>query len=292
MSGLSGCGGPLKNNVGITATHCQWSEAARSRFALFHSVMIKREVFDKIGMLDEAFLVGAGEDTDFCIRAEIAGYKVVDVDGIFKVDHGAGLAIGTFPIYHPGGTTVKKTENWNEVFNGNGRLLEEKWQNRPMKLNLGCGKRRLDGYVNIDLYEPSADMKVDIHNLSMFKTNSVTEIFASHVIEHISPYFIQGVLIEWHRILMPGAKLILELPDILECCKQFVTASKAERYGLLTTIYGAIENVKVPHLYGWEIENLTDYLHATGFKDVIKLPPQIGEGQAKTTAMRVEAVKK
>ncbi|OGE91077.1 MAG: hypothetical protein A3A83_01020 [Candidatus Doudnabacteria bacterium RIFCSPLOWO2_01_FULL_48_57] len=39
-------------------------------------LMIRREVVDKIGLLDEAFFM-YGEDLDWCFRAKQAGYKVV-----------------------------------------------------------------------------------------------------------------------------------------------------------------------------------------------------------------------
>lgn len=40
-------------------------------------VLIKREVLEKIGGLDEAFGRGNYEDTDYCLRAFLAGYKAV-----------------------------------------------------------------------------------------------------------------------------------------------------------------------------------------------------------------------
>lgn len=43
--------------------------------------MIKKEVVDKIGILDENFVQYFGEDTDLCLRAKKAGYKVVYVPG-------------------------------------------------------------------------------------------------------------------------------------------------------------------------------------------------------------------
>lgn len=41
----------------------------------FFCTLIKREVFDKIGGLDERFSPGNYEDDDFCMRAQVAGYK-------------------------------------------------------------------------------------------------------------------------------------------------------------------------------------------------------------------------
>ena len=48
-------------------------------FMVFHSVMIKRQMFYEIGLLDESFSPGAGEDTDFFIKLQDAGYKMVQV---------------------------------------------------------------------------------------------------------------------------------------------------------------------------------------------------------------------
>lgn len=59
-----------------------------------------------------------------------------------------------------------------------------------MKLNLGCGKDKKEGYVNID---SSDEVKPDkIWNLEKtpfpFRENSVEEIIAEHVLEHIKNF--------------------------------------------------------------------------------------------------------
>ena len=58
---------------------------------VFFCVAIKKEVFEKIGFLDEAFSPGNCEDDDFCLRAISAGFKL-------------GVAQDTF-IYHVGSAT-------------------------------------------------------------------------------------------------------------------------------------------------------------------------------------------
>ena len=60
---------------------------------VFFCVAIKREVIDKIGLLDEQFSPGNFEDDDFCLRAIEAGFKL-------------GIAQDTF-IYHAGSATHK-----------------------------------------------------------------------------------------------------------------------------------------------------------------------------------------
>ncbi len=74
-----------------------------------------------------------------------------------------------------------------------------------VKLNLGCGKRKKDGYINIDscsYCEP--DMVVDLDNgLPQFDDNSVDEIHIEHVLEHVND--LQFVLEEMYRVSMHGA---------------------------------------------------------------------------------------
>jgi len=60
---------------------------------VFFCVAIKREVIDKIGLLDEQFSPGNFEDDDFCLRAIEAGFKLGVAEDIF--------------IYHAGSATHK-----------------------------------------------------------------------------------------------------------------------------------------------------------------------------------------
>lgn len=55
----------------------------------FLCTLIKREVIDKIGGLDERFSPGNFEDDDFCLRAQLAGYKTVIVKDVFIHHYGS-----------------------------------------------------------------------------------------------------------------------------------------------------------------------------------------------------------
>ena len=63
---------------------------------------------------------------------------------------------------------------------------------------------------------------MDVTNLQ-FPDNSVDEIWACHLIEHISPHVIKEVLVSWLDILKPNGKLIMEMPNLEEICKKFVS---------------------------------------------------------------------
>ena len=113
------------NRLGLTGTHK--SHSVGYDFLLFHSVMIKREVFSDIGFLDESFQVGAGEDTDFCIRAQKAGWDILGVGEQYGYDAGQDVMSCNFPIYHPGGTTVKQVPGFKEAYKANGELLRKRY---------------------------------------------------------------------------------------------------------------------------------------------------------------------
>lgn len=267
-------------------------------FVVFFCVMISRACLQSVGMLDENFGVGGGEDADYYIRATKLGWKSRQVPGDKDLDFSSGLGVGAFQIYHKGESTVHDRDyvkNWVEICNKNCDYLEFKhpgnglWRKYPLKLNLACGPKNwhMAGYTNIDLYEPGADLQLDIRDLSRFANDSVDEIYAGHVIEHFDPGEIQPVLTEWWRVLKPGGKFALECPDIEACCRAFINQPE-RRFELLTTIYGAVQGVKVPHLYGYTFEILRDLLYCVGFDGMVKMPQQFwhqGEN------MRVECVK-
>ena len=51
-------------------------------------LLIKREIFNRIGVLDEKVELGCGEDDDFCMRVKSKGYKVVCCDDGFVYHYG------------------------------------------------------------------------------------------------------------------------------------------------------------------------------------------------------------
>jgi GT2 family glycosyltransferase len=53
----------------------------------FFCTMIKREVIEKVGLLDEVFGVGFGDDDDYCHRALNAGFKLALVQDLVIPHH-------------------------------------------------------------------------------------------------------------------------------------------------------------------------------------------------------------
>lgn len=84
-----------------------------------------------------------------------------------------------------------------------------------MKLNLGCGRTRMDGWVNVDCtkVEGVTDMVVDLDGpdlASHFAADSVTESVGSHVIEHLSRPLEFMAALWW--VTEPGGTVTFETP--------------------------------------------------------------------------------
>lgn len=80
------------------------------------------------------------------------------------------------------------------------------------KLNIGCGKRRIEGTMNIDIDPESlCDAVIDMTHIPwIWKDNSIDEICMFHFLEHC-PNF-REVLQECQRVLKIGGMLDIHAP--------------------------------------------------------------------------------
>lgn len=84
----------------------------------------------------------------------------------------------------------------------------------PLRLNLGCGFNKLEGYVNCDSDSAvKPDKILDLSKKLPFKTSSVDEIFTSHTLEHIpQQILVEKTLPEIWRICKPEARVKIVVP--------------------------------------------------------------------------------
>jgi predicted SAM-dependent methyltransferase len=94
-----------------------------------------------------------------------------------------------------------------------------------LRLHIGCGTNALPNWINIDCIArvPGVVTDIDITALP-YPDASVDEILAEHVFEHFS-FAEEGIVWpEMARVLRPGGRLTMEVPDFAWVCRTFLNA--------------------------------------------------------------------
>jgi len=143
-----------------------------------------------------------------------------------------------------------------------------------MKLNLGCWKRDIPGFTNVDItdYE-HIHHKRSVDDLSCFDNESAELIYASHVLEYFKDEEAPKVLTEWHRVLQAGGTLRLAVPDFNGMVKAY---NKYQDLNLFKgTIFGLMDikdkdgKIKtVSHKTIYDFKTLKNLLESVGFGNV------------------------
>jgi|SRR5689334_3818524 len=91
-----------------------------------------------------------------------------------------------------------------------------------LKLNVGCGAKRKEGWINVDLH-PAADVKTDARRKLPFRTSSAAVIYSEHFFEHLEyPEEATLFLSESFRVLEPGGLFSVGVPDTELCLRAYV----------------------------------------------------------------------
>ncbi len=77
----------------------------------------------------------------------------------------------------------------------------------PLRLNIGGGADHLDGFTTVDRKAGSEAYPLD------YPDGSAESIYASHILEHFCFLDVEKVLRDWVRVLKPGGKIQLAVPD-------------------------------------------------------------------------------
>lgn len=130
-----------------------------------------------------------------------------------------------------------------------------------MKVDLGCGTEgnKRDGCVGVDFVEgDGVDIACDFETEGLpFADGEVEQVFSSHCLEHLSDARVPFVLAEVRRVLVPGGKFELLVPDLVWVLEAFLRCPEGSRWGFpLMTIYGAQNRHGEYHKTGFSLERL------------------------------------
>ena len=83
---------------------------------------------------------------------------------------------------------------------------------KSIKLNIGGGSTAIPGFTTVDRSIGSEAYPLE------YSAGSVAEIRASHILEHFDHASVPAVLADWVRVLEPGGRLRLSVPDFDLIC--------------------------------------------------------------------------
>ncbi|MFL5844120.1 MAG: class I SAM-dependent methyltransferase [Solirubrobacteraceae bacterium] len=140
-------------------------------------------------------------------------------------------------------------------------------------LNLGSGTLPLEGFTNVDALPdaPGVDLVADISQPLPFADGSVNLIYAVHLLEHFATDDVPALLADWRRVLAPGGKVLIAVPDLDTIARMLI-----DREGWFTpphspwvgAIYGGQKDEYDFHKTGFTEPWLAWLLDQAGFGDI------------------------
>lgn len=137
------------------------------------------------------------------------------------------------------------------------------------RLHIG-GWQRKAGWEVLDIKRSDVTDHIgNARDLSRFDDNTFLELYASHVLEHFDfRGEIEEVLREWKRVLLPGGRIYLSVPDMDVLCSLFLckkVLSVEHRFHLTRMMFGSHTNHFDYHQAGLNREFLEHFLRLAGF---------------------------
>lgn len=131
-------------------------------------------------------------------------------------------------------------------------------------LNLGCGTDLQQGYDNIDIRNLPGVILADIRKLP-YELNSVDEIRAIDVYEHVSFNESQELLNHWVSLLKYGGSLIIQSPSIEVLARRILISTNVKAIeDSIKYIFGNQDYKENTHFTACHPELMEYYLRNAG----------------------------
>jgi protein O-GlcNAc transferase len=168
-------------------------------------------------------------------------------------------------------------ENMDAISNRNDAMsaLQQESQiteQRPRKLHIGGTKPNPEWEIFNALNFSHVDHIGNAKDLSRFADNTFDALYASHVLEHFDyQKELISVLREWYRVIKPGGKIYISVPDLDKLAYLFLqkeTISLQDRFLVMRMILGGHMDEYDYHKVAFNGEILSVFLHEAGFSNL------------------------
>jgi len=148
-------------------------------------------------------------------------------------------------------------------------------QNKDGKVyvNLGCGVNTSSEFINVDARGfPHTHHIHNVTNLSMFPSDSVDLLYASHLLEHVPRGELIKTLKEWKRVLKKGGVLRFGVPDFDGLIEVYTLSGKDVKI-IVNQLMGTDGEYDDHHTI-WNEKYAREVLQEAGYKEVRRWDPK------------------
>ena len=138
----------------------------------------------------------------------------------------------------------------------------------PLRLHIGGREKHPDWRIVDVIPGEGVDYVRSCTDLAVFGDGTVAEIYASHVIEHLGyQRDLARALKEFHRVLEPGGRLRVSVPDLQTLCELFLDPAldANARFHVMRMMFGGQTDEADFHHVGLTEEFLAEFMRRAGF---------------------------
>ena len=173
------------------------------------------------------------------------------------------------------------------------------------KLNIGCGTKIRDGWLNIDI-SPRADIILDLRERLPFSDNSCSAVYSEHFLEHLEyPNPAKSFLKECFRVLEPGGLFGVGVPDTEWCIAEYSDLRQEGYFAIAKERWHPswceteMEHINYhfrqdgEHHFAYDFETLSKALTGAGFREIHRrgFDPALDSEDRKLGTIYVSATK-
>jgi len=152
-----------------------------------------------------------------------------------------------------------------------------------MKLNIGAADTELPGFTPVDIRASQNAAKLE------YADDSIEEIYASHVFEHFSYHNAADVLAEWVRVLKPGGRIRIAVPDFDWVVKQYI--SQSDKFNIEGILMGGHSHEHDVHLAIYNEPKLRAVMERAGLERIERWQPEINDCSSLECSLNLQGFK-
>ena len=232
-----------------------------------HASRVGVSILNNVGLPD---LLAQDQDAYVEIAAELAA----DVERLRSLRQGMRTRLQASPLLDSRAMARNLERTWRAMWqefclrDPVPPLVQQAAGLAMQRLDIG-GVEQREGWVRVDIVRgDGADVVADIRDLNMFETESCAEIYCSHVLQCLPSADVLDALQELHRVLTPGGKLYLAVPDldVLSGLLASEQLGEAAKFGVMRLLFGQQQHDNDFYRTGINFDFLVAYLSDIGFE--------------------------